>query len=183
VDPTPSQFRRKWGTDRHHLPTRHPEPGSSRVGGRPADPGPRVGPPGPAKPHGQSDCQPRLRPPRVRPRLPHRSPRLASSGANAKSVAHGRGAGYCSIGRRARRRGGSRPGRPAVRPRPARARNTAHSRVPWLAARRPSASAGAGPTGLAQSTALDCCEWHASGTAGEVDPAQPGGVGSTVIVG
>ena len=42
VDPTPSQFRRKWGTDRHHLPTRHPEPGSSRVGGqtrRPRAPG------------------------------------------------------------------------------------------------------------------------------------------------
>jgi hypothetical protein len=26
VDPTPSEFRRKWGTDRHHLPRRHPEP-------------------------------------------------------------------------------------------------------------------------------------------------------------
>jgi hypothetical protein len=42
VDPTPAQFRRKWGTDRHHLPTRHPEPGSSRVGGqtrRPRAPG------------------------------------------------------------------------------------------------------------------------------------------------
>ena len=26
VDPTPSQFRRKWGTDRHHLPRRRPKP-------------------------------------------------------------------------------------------------------------------------------------------------------------
>jgi hypothetical protein len=61
-DPTPSQFRRKWGTDRHHLPTRHPKPGSSRVGGqthRPRAPGCRL--PGPArpKPHGQSQCQPK----------------------------------------------------------------------------------------------------------------------------
>jgi hypothetical protein len=26
VDPTPCTSRRKWGTDRHHLPGRHPEP-------------------------------------------------------------------------------------------------------------------------------------------------------------
>jgi hypothetical protein len=72
VDPTPSQFRRKWGTDRHHLPTRHPEPGSSRVGGQTRRPGRRVGAtrPGPAKTSWLERLPAQVEPPWVR-RIPH----------------------------------------------------------------------------------------------------------------
>jgi hypothetical protein len=52
TDPTPCTFRRKWGTDRHHLPRRHSEPCSSgsHRGTRPNSPGRQVeGTPKPAK--------------------------------------------------------------------------------------------------------------------------------------
>jgi hypothetical protein len=82
VDPTPSEFRRKWGTDRHHLPTRHPEPGSSRVGGQTRRPGRRVGPtrPGPAKTSWSERLPAQVEAPEGQTAPPAPIPRLASSG-------------------------------------------------------------------------------------------------------